>query len=342
MSRTESHEYHFPPGLPVNRPSPSEPDQPLTYLSSHISSFPQQDRHKIGNGSSIYPAFGNNALSRSNGLPEQRDQSVFPYAIPEINRNQVAGTPSFSTYSRQTSPPSEKSQTPTSNSVPSNTNHSYSTAGNLGHSDSNLYFRPFQQPSQSLSTRTLWWGELEPWMDEEYAKQVCGLRGWDPVSIKVPPPSQDQSNGQPANNPGYCFLTFPTPAHAAAVLAQVNGSSTSANGASLTMPNSTKPFVMNLAGNFQAPSQLSTTYPAIVQPVSQSQQYQKEYSIFVGDLAPETSNSDLVAVFRNPVLGLRADREPKFIRPFLSCKSAKIMLDPVTGVSRGYGFVRLV
>jgi hypothetical protein len=24
----------------------------------------------------------------------------------------------------------------------------------------------------------------------------------------------------------------------------------------------------------------------------------------------------------------------------LSCKSAKIMLDPVTGVSRGYGFVR--
>ncbi|KAK7029103.1 hypothetical protein R3P38DRAFT_2403778, partial [Favolaschia claudopus] len=61
----------------------------------------------------------------------------------------------------------------------------------------------------------------------------------------------------------------------------------------------------------------------------------KQYSIFVGHLAPETSNSDLVAVFRNPVLGLRNDRAPKFIRPFASCKSAKIMLDPVTGVSRG-------
>ncbi|KAG7097520.1 hypothetical protein E1B28_004863 [Marasmius oreades] len=70
------------------------------------------------------------------------------------------------------------------------------------------------------------------------------------------------------------------------------------------------------------------------------QQYPIEYSIFVGDLAPETSDLDLVAVFRNPVLGLRNDREPKFIRPFLSCKSAKIMLDPITGVSRGYGFVR--
>ncbi|KAJ7841993.1 hypothetical protein B0H14DRAFT_2586553 [Mycena olivaceomarginata] len=68
--------------------------------------------------------------------------------------------------------------------------------------------------------------------------------------------------------------------------------------------------------------------------------YPKEYSIFVGDLAPETSNSDLVAVFRNPVLGLRNDRAPKFIPPFASCKSAKILLDPVTGVSRGYGFVR--
>ncbi|KAJ7877696.1 hypothetical protein B0H14DRAFT_2501158 [Mycena olivaceomarginata] len=68
--------------------------------------------------------------------------------------------------------------------------------------------------------------------------------------------------------------------------------------------------------------------------------YLKEYSIFVGDLAPETSNSDLVAVFRNPVLGLRNDRAPKFIPPFASCKSANIMLDPVTGVSRRYGFVR--
>ncbi|KAJ7816105.1 hypothetical protein B0H13DRAFT_2380614 [Mycena leptocephala] len=66
--------------------------------------------------------------------------------------------------------------------------------------------------------------------------------------------------------------------------------------------------------------------------------YPKEYSIFVGDLAPETSNSDLVAVFRNPILGLRNDRAPTFIRPFASCKSAKIMLDLVTGVSRGYGF----
>ncbi|EGO02253.1 hypothetical protein SERLA73DRAFT_86524 [Serpula lacrymans var. lacrymans S7.3] len=161
-------------------------------------------------------------------------------------------------------------------------------------------------------------------MDEEYAKQVCGLMGWDPVNIKVPSPGPDPASGQQANNPGYCFLTFPSPSLAQSVLAQVanNGS-----GQPVTMPNSSKPFVLNWA------SSVPNT------PIAQ-QQYPREYSIFVGDLAPETSNSDLVAVFRNPVLGLRNDREPKFIRPFLSCKSAKIMLDPVTGVSRGYGFVR--
>ncbi|KDR76627.1 hypothetical protein GALMADRAFT_452421 [Galerina marginata CBS 339.88] len=66
----------------------------------------------------------------------------------------------------------------------------------------------------------------------------------------------------------------------------------------------------------------------------------KEYSILVKDLAPETSNSDLLAVFCNPVLGLRNSQGSKVIRPFLSCKSAKVILDPVTGISRGYGFVR--
>nr|GAT54308.1 predicted protein [Mycena chlorophos] len=86
------------------------------------------------------------------------------------------------------------------------------------------------------------------------------------------------------------------------------------------------------------PATPSAAAPPSSAPVAQA--YPKEYSIFVGDLAPETSNSDLVAVFRNPVLGLRNDRAPKFIRPFTSCKSAKIMLDPATGVSRGYGFVR--
>ncbi|KAF8138332.1 hypothetical protein EV363DRAFT_1292841 [Boletus edulis] len=194
---------------------------------------------------------------------------------------------------------------------------------------------PPANPNSALLLATLWWSDLEPWMDEEYAKQVCGLMGWDPVSIRVPSGSSDAS-GQPSNNPGYCFLSFPSPSVAASVLSQVNG-----NGSAppVTMPNSNKPFVLSWASSIPSPVTSALSAPGVVLSPAH-QQYPKEYSIFVGDLAPETSNSDLVAVFRNPVLGLRNDREPKFIRPFLSCKSAKIMLDPVTGVSRGYGFVR--
>jgi hypothetical protein len=47
MSRTEWHEYHFPPGLPVNRRSPLEQDQPLSYVSAHLPSFPLQDINRL-------------------------------------------------------------------------------------------------------------------------------------------------------------------------------------------------------------------------------------------------------------------------------------------------------
>ena len=50
-----------------------------------------------------------------------------------------------------------------------------------------------------------------------------------------------------------------------------------------------------------------------------------EYSIFVGDLGPEVNEYVLVSLFQSR---------------FPSCKSAKIMTDPLSGMSRGYGFVR--
>jgi hypothetical protein len=63
------------------------------------------------------------------------------------------------------------------------------------------------QPSTD-TTSTLLWGDLEPWMDEEYAKQVCMIMHWDPINVKVPKPATDPANGPQANNRGYCYLTF--------------------------------------------------------------------------------------------------------------------------------------
>jgi len=300
MSRPDSHEFDFPPGLGFIRSTTSR--QPFIR----------------------YPDPANWSLA------------------PNKQISAVAYNPQVQHFSSYTNHHHHDSNTPSPPAVQPSFNFYHNERDpTLFRHTSQFHSTPPQSPSSPLST--LWWGELEPWMDEEYAKQVCGLMGWDPVNIKVPHPPPDSATGQQANNPGYCFLTFPTFAHAASVLTQIN----SGNSTPLTMPNSNKPFVLNWASSVQpAPS----FPPVSVVPAQQQQQqhhqqqqqYPKEYSIFVGDLAPETSNSDLVAVFRNPVLGLRNDREPKFIRPFLSCKSAKIMLDPVTGVSRGYGFVRRV
>ena len=184
---------------------------------------------------------------------------------------------------------------------------------------------------------TLYWGDLEPWMDEQYAKEVCELMGWNQVNIKIPHAPTDPVTGHQPNNPGFCFLTFPTPQYAATAMQQINNAP---NGGQPILPNSSKPFILNWANasnTLPVAQEMSSSY---VPNGTNNAQKEKEYSIFVGDLAPETSNSDLVAVFRNPILGLRNDRVPKYIQPFNSCKSAKIMLDPVTGISRGYGFVR--
>ena len=187
---------------------------------------------------------------------------------------------------------------------------------------------PLQPPPDSDSN-TLYMGNLEPWMDHEYASQVVRLMGWDrssaannnTVTIKIPPPPND-TVPQP-NNPGYCLITFPSAAQAASVLASLNsGNTKDPASAPLLMPNSLRPFNLQWANPSQFPtastgavfggsSQNTAGFNGLtVHPgsVNNTPGQQREFSIFVGDLAPETSNSDLVAVFRNPVLGLRNDR----------------------------------
>ncbi|EPQ28341.1 uncharacterized protein PFL1_04168 [Pseudozyma flocculosa PF-1] len=83
-----------------------------------------------------------------------------------------------------------------------------------------------------------------------------------------------------------------------------------------------------------------------------------EFSIFIGDLSPDLREEDLVTQFLQPppwppqhpfaiahahaqrMQGIHQPGARVGPAPFLSTKSAKIMTDPVTGASRGYGFVR--
>jgi RNA recognition motif-containing protein len=104
------------------------------------------------------------------------------------------------------------------------------------------------------------------------------------------------------NNAGYCFVDFASPGAA--------GKALSYNGQ--MMPNSQRPLKLNWAsgGGLQDRSR---------------EDRGPEFSIFVGDLGPDVNELILLNLFQNK---------------FKSCKSAKIMTDPLTGMSRGYGFVR--
>lgn len=350
MSRIETHDnYDFPPGLGF---APRLGTNIHNYHQSSVTplgEFPPVDRR--GSLSIDYNSFApmHSSVPRSIGAYDQ-EYGIFGTGdnwSASTNRQTVASSPVH------LSPTSHRLRSP--QGVPASVGSNIYNQLPYNDRDGRFIRNPTipsppstqafssTQPAassanpNSTNTRsTLHWGDLEPWMDEEWAKRVCGMMNWDPVNIKIPHPQPDPVTGQLANNPGYCFLTFPSRAYAERVMNQVNPS----NGGPITMPNSSRPFNISWAASLPN-TPVSSSLPSVgsLVPVAQ-QQYPKEYSIFVGDLAPETSNSDLVAVFRNPVLGLRNDREPKFIRPFLSCKSAKIMLDPITGVSRGYGFVR--
>lgn len=148
---------------------------------------------------------------------------------------------------------------------------------------------------QGDSKTTLWMGELEPWIDENFVRTVWFGMG-EQVNVKM---IRDKFSG---SNAGYCFVDFSTPEGAAKALT-LNGQ---------LIPNSNRPFKLNWAsGGGLADRSRDDRGP--------------EYSIFVGDLGPEVNEYVLVSLFQGK---------------YPSCKSAKIMSDPISGMSRGYGFVR--
>jgi RNA recognition motif-containing protein len=123
-----------------------------------------------------------------------------------------------------------------------------------------------------------------------------------------------------SSNAGYCFVDFQNPEAAAKALT-LNGQQ---------IPNSNRPFKLNWAsgGGLADRKYVNNKFSANGQMTDFSTSRDErgpEYSIFVGDLGPEVNEYVLHSLFQNK---------------FPSCKSAKIMSDPISGMSRGYGFVR--
>lgn len=142
--------------------------------------------------------------------------------------------------------------------------------------------------------RTLWVGDIDRWMDENYIVALFGSAA-EVANVKI---IRDKMTGLPA---GYGFVEFKSHEGAARVLNDFNN---------VPIPGVGRSFRLNWA-TFGIAARRPETGP--------------EFSLFVGDLAPEISDDQLQAFF-----GAR----------YRSVRSAKVVTDAATAASRGYGFVR--
>lgn len=85
-------------------------------------------------------------------------------------------------------------------------------------------------PGSEGSKTTLWMGELEPWMDENFVKGVFITATSEQVNVKV---IRDKNSG----NAGYCFVEFAS-SEAASKALNLNGT---------PVPNSARMFKLNWA-----------------------------------------------------------------------------------------------
>ncbi|OAY24716.1 polyadenylate-binding protein RBP45B isoform X2 [Manihot esculenta] len=153
-----------------------------------------------------------------------------------------------------------------------------------------------QQPGQPASAdeiRTLWIGDLQYWMDENYLHS-CFAHTGEVVSVKV------IRNKQTGQVEGYGFIEFTSHGAAERILQTYNGT---------PMPNGEQNFRLNWA-SFSGGDKRDDT---------------PDFTIFVGDLAADVTDYQLQETFR--------------VR-YPSVKGAKVVIDRLTGRTKGYGFVR--
>ncbi|KAJ4869314.1 Polyadenylate-binding protein RBP47B' [Raphanus sativus] len=151
----------------------------------------------------------------------------------------------------------------------------------------------YHHPQTLEEVRTLWIGDLQYWVDENYLSSCFSQTG-ELVSVKV---IRNKITGQPE---GYGFIEFVSHAAAERTLQTYNGT---------LMPGTEVAFRLNWA-SFGSGQKVDAG---------------PDHSIFVGDLAPDVTDYLLHETFRVH---------------YSSVRGAKVVTDPSTGRSKGYGFVK--
>ncbi|KAG6514823.1 hypothetical protein ZIOFF_025196 [Zingiber officinale] len=132
------------------------------------------------------------------------------------------------------------------------------------------------QPSSADEIRTLWIGELQYWMDENYL-YTCFVQTGEVISVKV------IRNKQTGQSEGYGFIEFVSRAAADRVIQMYNGQ---------VMPNSEQVFKLNWASSGAGEKHGDGV----------------DYTIFVGDLAADVTDYMLQETFKNQYQSVKGAR----------------------------------
>ncbi|KAL2931454.1 Polyadenylate-binding protein RBP45 [Bienertia sinuspersici] len=154
--------------------------------------------------------------------------------------------------------------------------------------------QPQQPPASADEVRTLWIGDLQYWMDENYIR-TCFAQTGELSNVKI------IRNKLTMQSECYGFIEFTSHAAAERVLQTYNNT---------LMPNVEQNYRLNWASYSSGEKRGDDA---------------SDYTIFVGDLAADVSDYTLQETFR--------------VR-YPSVKGAKVVIDRLTGRSKGYGFVR--
>ncbi|EMG49088.1 hypothetical protein G210_0224, partial [Candida maltosa Xu316] len=166
--------------------------------------------------------------------------------------------------------------------------------------------------------RTLWMGDLDPWLDESGIQDLWWNILQKKVNVKIIKPKNAKLDPgfHGLTNSGYCFVEFESFEDAQQALS-LNGQ---------LLPDIAMPSQQNFPNNpdnqkkyFRLNWASGATLSA---PIVQT----PEYSLFVGDLSASTTEAHLLTFFQKTFPN--------------SIKTVRVMTDPISGKSRCFGFVR--
>lgn len=176
---------------------------------------------------------------------------------------------------------------------------------------------PERGTSHPEAPRTLWMGDLDPWLDEAAIVDLWWQMLGKQVGVKVIKPKQSKPEGYMGlTHLGYCFVEFGLYEDAQQALA-LNGQ---------LLPDMAMPSQQHFPNNPDNQKKYFRLNWALGATLSAPIVHTPEYSLFVGDLSALTTEAHLLSFFQKAFS--------------TSIKTVRVMTDPVSGKSRCFGFVR--